>query len=319
MRIGMCASLPLSFRHRDQLNLFENVYALAGKQGDYRLLPGSFLAVYPTTSTPNRARSARALDVHCVNGLDPHVEELLDRFSDLDLVCDRRNLKRVLILFHEVGVLLGDQRPDNDLVDCQRWHLGLPCPGDGAVRPPRHSLLFPGTRFTSIFGKPPQQFHGRDRFARDQHAIELQNVSNIQISRVDNPNVRQVAGRLPDRFHLTISHNEHRATLRQGREDLLHRLRLWLDLGKPGNDGQSLIAHFRRERRANRKAPHLSRHVLVERPLVWSPNDTAAGPLWRADRALARASSSFLPPWLGTTAADLAPGLGIPRAEPRVG
>src|SRR5688500_12583032 len=100
MRIGMCASLSLSVRHRDQLDLLEDVDALARKQGDNRLLPGSFLAVDPATAPPNRARAARTLDVHRVDGLDPDVEEFLDRFADLNLVRDRRNLKRVLIMLH---------------------------------------------------------------------------------------------------------------------------------------------------------------------------------------------------------------------------
>src|SRR5829696_1772866 len=104
MRIGMCASL--SFRHRNQLNLLEDIDALARKQGDNRLLPGSFLSVDPAPATPNRARAARALDIHRVDGLDPDVEKLLDRFADLNLVRDCRDLERVLILLHKVGVLL---------------------------------------------------------------------------------------------------------------------------------------------------------------------------------------------------------------------
>src|SRR5687767_14710529 len=123
MRIGISASLSWSFCYRDLLDLLEDVDALARKQGHHRLLPGSFLPVDPATATPNRARAARAFDIHGVDGLDPHVEELLDRFPNLDLVRDRRDLERVLIPLHEVGVLLGDQRPDNDLVNCQRWHL----------------------------------------------------------------------------------------------------------------------------------------------------------------------------------------------------
>src|SRR5215218_5848247 len=69
IRIGICASL--SFRRRDQLDLLEDVDALARKQGDNRLLPGSFLSVNPASTAPNRARPARALDVHGVDRLDP--------------------------------------------------------------------------------------------------------------------------------------------------------------------------------------------------------------------------------------------------------
>src|SRR5215213_6186443 len=100
----MCASLSLSFHHRDQLDLLEDVDALTRKQGDNRLLPGSFLPVDPATATPNRARAARALDIHGVDGLDPYVEEFLDRFPNLDLVRHCRDFKRVLVVLHEVGV-----------------------------------------------------------------------------------------------------------------------------------------------------------------------------------------------------------------------
>src|SRR5215208_5339048 len=187
MRIGMCASLSL--RIPCQLDLLEDVDALTWKEGHNRLLPGSFLSVDPASAAPNRARTARTLHVHGVDSLDPDIEEFLYGFADLDLVRDRRHLKRVLILLHEVSVLLGDQWPDNDLIDCQRWHLGPLHIGDGGVDcAARHTLLPPGTRFTSIFGKPPQALHSRDCIPHDQHAIELEDVSDIQISRVDNPN-----------------------------------------------------------------------------------------------------------------------------------
>src|SRR5215211_640462 len=57
----------------------------------------------------------------------------------------------------------------------------------------------------------------------------------------------------------------------------------------------------------------------MERPLMWTPDDTAPRPLWRSDRALTSAAGPFLAPGLGTTATHLAPGLGIPRAQPRIG
>src|SRR5215213_11233627 len=192
MRIGMCASLSL--RIPCQLDLLEDVDALTWKEGHNRLLPGSFLSVDPASAAPNRARSARTLHVHGVDSLDPDIEEFLYGFADLDLVRYRRHLKRVLILLHEVSVLLGDQWPDNDLIDCQRWHLGLPRRGDGGTaRPARHTLLFPGTRFASIFGKSPQAFHSRDCFSHDHHAIKFQNVPHIQISRIDNPDTGEIA------------------------------------------------------------------------------------------------------------------------------
>src|SRR5829696_6790809 len=49
------------------------------------------------------------------------------------------------------------------------------------------------------------------------------------------------------------------------------------------------------------------------------PDDAATSPLWRSDRALARAPGSFLAPRLRAAATDLTPGLGIPRAQPRIG
>src|SRR5215212_12045337 len=108
MRIGISASLSLTTR--SQLDLLENVDALARKESDNRLFPGTLLSVDPASTTPNRARASRALHIHGVDGLHPHIEEFLDRLANLDLVRDRRHLKRVLVMLHEVGVLLGGRR-----------------------------------------------------------------------------------------------------------------------------------------------------------------------------------------------------------------
>src|SRR5215212_12117720 len=77
--------------------------------------------------------------------------------------------------------------------------LRLPRRSRGGTRPARHPLLFPGARFASIFGKPPEALHSWDCFLHDDHAIKFQNVPHIQISRVDNPDIGEIAGGLADR------------------------------------------------------------------------------------------------------------------------
>src|ERR687886_424023 len=84
----------------------EDVDRLARLEGDDRLLPAGHLAP-AAAPAPLLARHVQRVD-----RLDPHIEGLLHRLADLDLVRLAMDLEGVLTLLHQVGALLGDQRPD---------------------------------------------------------------------------------------------------------------------------------------------------------------------------------------------------------------
>ena len=80
---------------------------------------------------------------------------------------------------------------------------------------------------------------------------------------------------------------------------------------KPWTTRHLVVADLGRERRADRQPAHLLRHLLGVVARVRPEDDTAAPPLWRADRALAGAAGALLAPRLATTTADLAARLGV--------
>src|SRR5215207_8057904 len=94
------------------LNLgpFEDLDRLALAELDDRLLPaGLATADHPA---PLRLRP----DLDDVDGLDLHLEELLDGLPDLRLVRVRMHAKGVLPVFEQAVALLGDDRREQDFV-----------------------------------------------------------------------------------------------------------------------------------------------------------------------------------------------------------
>src|SRR5207244_3879323 len=73
------------------------------------------------------------------------------------------------------------------------------------------------------------------------------------------------------------------------------------------------------DRRAQRLAGHLARHVLVVASRRGTERLAAALPLRRADRALARAAGALLLPGLLAAARDLAPALRVVGADATIG
>ena len=80
----------------------------------------------------------------------------------------------------------------------------------------------------------------------------------------------EIPGGLADGFHLAVSHNEYRAALWQGREDLFHRLGLRLDLGQTG------ITVRRSSRSFAESAERTARRRILRGMSWW--NDRGCGP-----------------------------------------
>src|SRR6266516_71392 len=103
---------PLSSKLKTQ-NLsyaLEQLDSIAFRQGHDRLLPVGGVAILHTTPPHLTAH------IHRMHFRHRDVEDLFDRVLDLGLVGVAIDLERILVEHHQVRILFGDQRSQNNLM-----------------------------------------------------------------------------------------------------------------------------------------------------------------------------------------------------------
>ncbi len=206
---------------------------------------------------------------------DLHLEELLDRALDLDLVRIGPNLKHDLIAdLVDVGALLRDERGLDDRV------------------------FAPHAATRSLMRSSAA--------ARDHQVVVAQHVVHVQTRGPQHLGVGNVSSGELDAYVRVVDHDQHAVVDPERPEHRDEVLRLRLAELDAVHDREALLAELLRERGAKRGSPRLFRHAVRVVARVRSEDDGAAGPQRRARAAGAGAAGTLLLPGLLTAAAHVA-------------